>query len=762
MKPAARPKFHKGPGFADCNPKGLKEGEKVFAFCVLILWAGFIFFHSFHLNVNPIRFLASAFTFSGDTNFAFNFFFRAWFRFVWMGFVVLTVVFAAWSWGRFVRKWTGLILPNRASGFAVDFSLGVLFFSILWFGLGLVNLWFKPFLGTLFVALLLFRAWKDTQFASWRPIRICFPGFGLEICLLILGFLFLAFSFLNALLPETHPDGLVYHLGAISFWLFHHGMADFPGQPLAHFPFSGELFYLPAVIFCGGEGAKLLNVAVLAATALAAAGWAKQAAGDKGQWLALGLVLTLPLLHLVAWTSQIETFQALFVILFLQGLSRLLDKPGPQGLPVWVFLSCFWGAFAMSIKYTSFFWVAAGIISFLFFCSNRRLYLKPANLAAAGITVILIFGPWMLKNWVYTGDAVYPYLAHWFSGRSMSAEGYRFMLQDQGFISFAGWHWLEFLWKPFIEKPSLFNFAGPLPLVLLPCVLVLRHKNKTLTFLALTLGLGWLMGLGASNILKFQMPGLVLFYVYSSILICLSATPFIRKALVLTAVLSALLCFPYLAGFSAVYYSGGGLWSGKENRAEYLRRVLKNPYVDLCGYIEKNLPGDSRLLVLGDARGFYYPRAFYTDTGYDYPFLSRLFQRTGDLGEIQRAVREAGFTHLVVNGLEGITEASLFKAYPLTGRQWEKLDEYVRRGWEPLFSNGWQGVFKVLDPLKEKPDLSFSDPMLFFSEPAVRFMEAKQKGDWPKAKLFLDQAVRLYPFSDDWHRLEKTGGAVSR
>ncbi len=74
-----------------------------------------------------------------------------------------------------------------------------------------------------------------------------------------MGLIFLVFSALQCFLPETHNDGLIYHLGVPLFWLLNHGMADFSSIPHAHFPYGGELFLFTVYLLQGTETAHLLK-----------------------------------------------------------------------------------------------------------------------------------------------------------------------------------------------------------------------------------------------------------------------------------------------------------------------------------------------------------------------------------------------------------------------------------------------------------------------------------------------------------------------
>jgi hypothetical protein len=208
---------------------------------------------------------------------------------------------------------------------------------------------------------------------------------------------------------------------------------------------------------------------------------------------------------------------------------------------------------------------------------------------------------------------------------------------------------------------------------------------------------------------------------------------------------------------SWVYYSGGGIWTSRESRGQYLRRVIPYSYYPGCEFIADHLPADSRLLIAGDSRSLYYTRPFVTDLGYEKPFLVRLFQDEGDLDRVRLKMKEAGFTHLVVNVGEGIQVNSKYPQYNLTSRQWELLNEYFEKGLDEIFHSGPIVIYEVRSHLKERPDVGQVNPILFFSEPVIRYLQAKRDGREKEAEVWREKISELYPFARNFAGLLSKG-----
>lgn len=706
-----------------------------------VLWTIFLLDRYFSLPADPRALLGSAFTWTGGGSFEGVGFFLG------LGGILLGSAAILWvtlQLGRVLGDRLGLRIEDAWLTLCAEFSLGMVLLSTLWLGLGLVRLWYDPLIHTVLLLLFLLSLWRVR--APWERPLFPWPRDLVLSGLLGLSLLYLLFSILHGFLPETHPDGLVYHLGTLSYWWFHHGMTDLPSQPMGGFPYAGELYFLTGYWVGGSEVVKVLNVAVLGLVALAAASWAGEKAGPDAKWLVFGMISTLPLLHLVSWTSQVEVLQCLFLVLFLYGMEKLAGVG--TGKARWAFLVGLWAAMALSIKTTSVFGIAAGAIACLVTAKDRGALIRPRNWGWAAVLFGVLAGTWFLKDWVYTGDPFYPWWMEHFTGRHMSPEGYRFMLQEAG--SGAAGSWWSLPWDILMSRPALFNFAGPLLMVLLPFAIYYFCVRDRILFLALSALALWALGLSTTGILKFQLPAMVLTLMLCGILFRRDGKGPGPRWAAAAAFLSGLFCFPYLAGMSGHYYSGAGLWTGRETPSAYRARVVQNPYEDLCRYTDKFLPPDARLLIVGDARGLYYSRDFYADTGYDIAYLAGLARRGLDAEGIRGEVRKMGFTHLVVNAAQGITAASMFLAYPLDKEQWRALDDYFRRALEPLFSDGYGFIYRVRPGPLGKPDAAKVDPVLFFSRPAVGFIAAFQRGDRKGMADAQREIHGLFPFPGEW------------
>lgn len=647
-------------------------------------------------------------------------------------------------WGARLGKFLGVELSDPWVRIGTHLGLGILFLDLLWLSTGLNGLWWKEGLVLLWAGLIL--DWLFSQ--PWRTFTlkrewVGFPKGPAVFLLAGLGLLYWGFALLQGLLPETFYDSMVYHLAVPWNWLLRHGIGDLPGQFFSNYPFGGELFYLNGLFLQGTECARCLHVLAFLATALVAGGWAREEGGTASGWLTLGLVLTLPLFVINASTTQVEVLLSFFLLLG----AYFLFKPGPGArAAALLFL-----AQACAIKYTAGLAVVSlglGLVWSQRASVGKGLWRTAIlGLGAAAVT----FLPWWVKNLVFTADPFFPYGGLTNGGRSLPVEGFHALLTEQQGRIAHGWDCLALPWTAVLSNPNGFNFIGPMALALFPLGLVWASKGPWKGFGRITLPLYFLLGFGITHILRFLSAGVVWIYLLVGARSGSPGREKWRAGLAWAGVVSAVVCSGFLAAIAGYFEPGAGIWSGRQDRDSYLgssRRMT--PYYPMARWFDLNSPKDLRILVVGDARGLYYPRPFVSNSVFDAQELARLARAEKDPAGIRKRLKEEGVDALAVNAPEGIRVAPQYGHYNLSSEEWARLDEFIQDYTELAYFRNDEGVYRLLSEPKPGKVPEIPDLVLFFSEPAAHFAQAVDRRQWPEARAFLDQAVGLYPFSALW------------
>ncbi len=658
---------------------------------VFLFWTGFVFFHYFPVSsILDFFHLKNLYSSLGPVDlkkFAGN----------WVeSFKVLTaavlILFTLWRWGRAILIWLGLELGNFPLRFAVETALGILFFNGLWLGLGLNLLWFELFL---WVLALFFLGWSLRDFSGnylrfQKLPRVEWPGW-LFVGLGGLGLLFLTLSIAQAFVPEVYFDSLVYHLAALSFWKFHHGISDFYTNLYAHYPFGAELYFLNGFFFQGTEAAKMLNAFASGLCGLAAAGWVMEEAGTAPGLMVWAMVLSFPLVSAAVWTTQNDVVLALFLVLFFYALTRWAeDKKNWQ----WAVGAGIFGGGAMAVKYTAVLGIVAGLLALAL--THRELYQTkywPKWGVLKGLLWIALL-PWLIKNYFFTGNPLYPYFSSWMGGISLSPGKMAALMGDHGSPFLDGFSFTA--WITRILTRDLDKTIAPLLFSFLPFLFLPGKRSPITKYLTVLSGLSLVFGFLVSHQLRLMIPAFILCFILMGILLSDLGKREWTRAWAWVVVGFGFLSFLSLCRLSADYYQGQKIWFGVETRGEFLSKAPQTAsYFGITQLVENSLPKSDQILVVGDARGLYYPRCYYNNSVFDDQVLAVLARKEKDGEGIWKRLHQLGIDDLVILGGEGKRLAGQYAFYPLQEGEWKKLDDFIQRKTEPVALDGMNGIYRL-------------------------------------------------------------------
>jgi len=734
-------------------PAKMIWSSKVFLALSLILWNSFVFISFFLHPVDPLpslKFLLQIDRFPQVT--------MSQKITIWSGFLSTVLlgslaVAIFWNVGRRLGNTIGLRYGGGITGFILDFGLGVFFFNALWLGLGLTRSWF-PILwwtGLLFFSgMLIWDVFNEPRRKKELLSLIPKPSGWGETSLVLVGVLYLFILLPHCLVPETFYDSLNYFLGMPQYWLSHHGIVDDTAQLLSGYFHGGSLFFMSGFVFQGTEGAKFLNVVVLVLCALFSFGWVKEMGSSSAGIAAFTATLTFPLLFLNSWAVRVDGLICLFTLLFLYSVSKTLEKT--EGVQSWWLAAFLFAGTAFSIKPTAITLIGSAILAFLWVKGPKVFKDRTLWLLGAGVFLVTL-GPWFFKNEVFAGNPFFPYVSHWFGGRQIPPAGYerllgenrQFLPMDHGLLSI-----LQLPWRLTMPQAGDGQFIGPILLGFLPLLFLARFQQSAQRFLVRVTLLVFVLGLCLSHMLRFVMPGFLLAFILLSALL-MDRKEKVWKTLWTSALLiSAVLCLGTYLDLSARFYDPIGVIMGRETPTAYLERKNLNTYEPMVRWIDENLAQDASLLVVGDARGVYYPRTFIANSAFDRPFFEEAALEGKDPSDILLKLRRSGITHLAVNIPEGQRLSADYHQYTLSVDQWKILDQFLRQGLTPVYFKDYLAVYEVKKELSPSTAPYVVDPFSFFYGPSIALRRHIQSGDLTKADKESDLVLLAFPHETYW------------
>ncbi len=634
----------------------------------------------------------------------------------------------------------------------LEMGLGIFFWNLFWLGLGLTRLWFAPVwvgvlvLLTLWVIPDLFQAVRRFREVQKPDVPLWFWAI-----VLVYGLI----AVVHAVLPETFYDSLNYFLGLPQFWIFQHGISDNSQHLLSGYFYGGSTFFMAGWLSTNTGGATLFSVVAWALCGLLAYGWAEELAGKKAAFVAAAAVLTFPLLYLNAWAVRVDDLFTFVSLLFIYCISQFLNGQPGQKRREWIILAALFAGLAVSIKPTALVVVAA---LFLVLLVRREKGLKGEwsfLLVCFTFFGLFLVGPWLLKNWVFAGNSFFPYASSWLGGRSLSAHGYhRLLVENRQFLSMDRGFWsvLDLPWRLTMPDDGDDQMIGPLIVAFLPGFLLFKLKAP-IRFLVWIMFTAFVLGLCLSHMLRFSMPAFVLAMIlFSAVFMAEEAPPLFRWSWKISVWFFAVFFLGAYAVISAQFYKGWDRWTGLESDEVYLSRLISNSYEPLVLWMDKNLPMDARLLIVGDSRGLYYTRTFYANSVFDEPFLVKAAKNEKDAAGILRELRELGITHVVINGLTGLRLSADYGQYEMTPSEWAKINDLLARGLKPVYWENFQAVYEVKDKLSAEKRPYLLNLFSFLPPTVYDFSEAIQAGNKPKARQAVNQMLTLFPQESYWRK----------
>lgn len=305
------------------------------------------------------------------------------------------------------QLWTddmGIQRFSISAGFGMGL-LGLLGFILA--GVGLGNGWLML---SILVSILAWLVWKGYVLSVFQDLlvlrnEVSSTAKDAPRWILWIAPCFLFLSFVLALGPRTEAfDGLLYHLANPSWWIRDGGITSinmftywFPSlmEGMYVWPLSAGLDLTP----------QLIHLLFALLCVLLTWDWTRLLLGGRAAWWSLVLVLSMPSMPLLATWSYTDfglIFYSLAALAALSNWSKAMDGR-------WILVCGSMAGFAMGIKYTSFI-LPVTIVLCLVWLLFKQKELLPGVLARfVGMSILSGF-PWYLRNLIWTGNPIYPFV----------------------------------------------------------------------------------------------------------------------------------------------------------------------------------------------------------------------------------------------------------------------------------------------------------------------------------------------------------------
>ncbi len=353
------------------------------------------------------------------------------------GWVAAAVVASATGYGLWLLRLLGLHTAPRRHQILLGAGLGLGGLALLMLAAGLLGLlhrwlWIAIIAGGVLGGLWRAGIWR---IAARARVASCTPEIGdhpwKNLGRLRWAWLIVAGSAILALLASTLPPGMLwpeeghgydvleYHLGVPREYFEAGRITYLPHNIYSNFPFNVEMLYLLAMVLRGGPiaaafTAQLLH-ALLGGLAVAAIWLAGRENGPTAGVTAGVAAATCPFLPYLSGLAYVENGVILYAALSLSAVLRL-PRVAEKERGRWAFIAGLTAGLACGCKYTAAPLVFAPLVGAVLLSPWRKASSggtsrRGNRLRLAAIFLLgwaAAFGPWLVRNAIWTGNPVFP------------------------------------------------------------------------------------------------------------------------------------------------------------------------------------------------------------------------------------------------------------------------------------------------------------------------------------------------------------------
>jgi 4-amino-4-deoxy-L-arabinose transferase-like glycosyltransferase len=528
---------------------------------------------------------------------------------------------------------------------------------------------------------------------------------------------------LLSLVPPVSKDELVHHLAVPKLYLKHGGMIEIPFMPFSYYPMNLDLLYLIPLYFGNDIVPKFIHFGFALLTAWVMSRYIKRRANRTYALFGALFFLSIPLIVKLSITAYIDLGVIFFSATALLFLVEWVERGFKMKFLVLAAVFCGLG---LGTKYNGLItlFLLTLFVPFLYVRAGedrKPRLLKPAWQSLIFLLVSLtVFSPWMIRNYLWTKNPIYPLYNDWFnppragvepsatdgSEREESGGSHGIFAYRRAIYGEQGWQIALLPLRIFFQgkdgDPQYFDGRLNILLLLLPAFAFFRSREDSLNTrremkILLAFSLLFFAFAFFSTDLRMRyiapiLPPLTILSVFGLRNLMSRIQDSGAKAarwgviaLGLSLAFFMSLNLRYLVTQFA-HVDPFGYLGGKTNRHEYIARF--NPEYGAVRYINQHLPEDARvsLIFLGN-RGYYLDRAYV----YGEDTLYRLIKGAGGPDRILRGLRAAKVTHLFIQ--ERIF--SKWLDFNFNGQEKAALHDFFKNYTEPVFHDNGFSVLSL-------------------------------------------------------------------
>ncbi len=501
-------------------------------------------------------------------------------------------------------------------------------------------------------------------------------------------------TFVFALVPPSGNDydSLVYHLAAPLRYVQAGRVIALPYDHHTFFPFTLEMLFAAPLSLCsdvlaGAVGAKLFHWLMLPLSALLLIAVSTRHLSRRAGCLGAIVWVSIPVVQNEAVTAYIDLGLVAFVVAAFGAFAnaRWCENQSAQTRRSWLLWCGVLGGFVLGSKYLGalfLIWLGAWLLFDLRKTRDRsgtnwRIFVRLCAI------VLILGGGWYVRNWLQTGNPVFPFAYEIFGGRNWTIEMARAYSADQLKYGFgrtpADWLLLPFrlTFMPFnavatadgqifglpfwplsyapgdnsvasglFESGGLAaqTMIGPLLLAFGAPLVAMKNKPRVVGFWVWTMAFYWIFWAATGQYARYLLPALALWSAGCG----WALSQLLQFSRILKTVLASLVVLWCAVSLRLFSFNNHYMWpvvSGHTAPRDWLPTAL--PPYRAQNWINQNLPANAMVAVWGEPRDLYLQRAYFWADDAHNQLID--YNTARDWPSLLKQLRALGTTHILWN-----------------------------------------------------------------------------------------------------------------
>ncbi len=232
------------------------------------------------------------------------------------------------------------------------------------------------------------------------------------LCIAISGFLIV--EILLNLTPPISRDAMIHHLAVPKLWLTHGGFYEIPWANFSYFPMNIDLLYLIPLYFKSDIAPKFIHFSFGLGTGLLVYNYLKNRLGKNCGLLGFLIFFSTPVIVHLSTTAYVDLGMIFFTTASILAFVRWRD--GNYKDTKWLLISAVCMGLAAGSKYNAMIaWLFLNLMIVFYYSRDTEKGLPALKSGAVFFAIaFLIVSPWYIKNYILTGNPIYPLFDQFF------------------------------------------------------------------------------------------------------------------------------------------------------------------------------------------------------------------------------------------------------------------------------------------------------------------------------------------------------------